>query len=103
MVVEKMPEYEGGQKGMIADLVEGIVYPASAKQAGVQARVFVQFVINKEGVIQNPEILKVVAIDGGEITIDASIKDDLESASIDAVLGLKKMESRRAKRRACKS
>jgi len=90
MVVEQMPEYEGGQKAMIADLVEGIVYPASAKQAGVQAKVFVEFLIDKKGQLQNPKVMKIIGVDGGDIKLDPSIQDDLESASVDAVLGLNK-------------
>lgn len=89
-VVEQMPEYEGGREAMIADLVKGIVYPASAKQAGSQAKVFVEFIIGKDGQIQSPTVITTTAIDGGEVKLDQAVKEDLESAAIDAVLGLKK-------------
>ena len=89
-VVEQMPEYEGGRDALIADLVKGIVYPESAKQAGVQAKVFIGFVIDKEGNIQSPEIIKIVSVNGGEISLDESIEEDFTSAAIEAISGLKK-------------
>lgn len=58
--------------------------------AGTEAKVFVEFIIGKDGQIQSPKVIKTMAINGSEITIDPSVKEDLESASIDAVLGLKK-------------
>lgn len=59
MVVEEMPELIGG----IEALQKKIKYPEMARQAGVNGRVFVQFVVDEEGNVANPVVLR--GIGGG--------------------------------------
>lgn len=60
-VVEKMPEFEGGMDGMMSFLQKNIKYPAEAKENGTQGRVVVQFVVNKDGSIDEPKVVKSVS------------------------------------------
>ncbi|MBP5722743.1 MAG: energy transducer TonB [Bacteroidales bacterium] len=56
--VEKMPAYPGGMRELIKDIEENLVYPEDAKKDSIQGYVFVRFVVDKEGHITNPDILK---------------------------------------------
>ena len=56
--VEKKPAYPGGYEELLKDIQENLVYPEDAKKDSIQGYVLVRFVIDKEGHITNPEILK---------------------------------------------
>lgn len=57
-VVEKMPEYPGGIKALMSYIASNLHYPEIAKKEGIQGRVFVNFVVNKDGSISNINILR---------------------------------------------
>ena len=58
-VVEKMPEFpNGGMPGLMKYLSDNIRYPEAAKVAGIQGRVTVQFVVDKDGSVTNVETLR---------------------------------------------
>ncbi|MBQ3710583.1 MAG: TonB family protein [Bacteroidales bacterium] len=59
-VVEVMPEYPGGMEMMIKYLSENIKYPEEAKDKGIQGRVFVQFVIEKDGSVTGVKVMRSV-------------------------------------------
>ena len=59
VVVEKMPELIGG----LAELQRGIQYPEMARKAGIEGRVFVQFIVNERGEVENPRVIR--GIGGG--------------------------------------
>ncbi len=58
MRVEKAPAFPGGQKAMMEYLMKNIKYPAACQEAGIQGRVIVSFVVNKDGSIQNVEVIR---------------------------------------------
>jgi len=53
-MVEKMPEYPGGILPFIA---KNIKYPVAAQQAGVQGKVFVKFIVNKDGKVEQAKLI----------------------------------------------
>ena len=55
--VEKMPIIKGG----FAAVGKKIKYPNIAKQMGVQGVVYIGFIVNSEGKVEDPKILKSVA------------------------------------------
>ncbi|MCQ2189135.1 MAG: TonB family protein [Paludibacteraceae bacterium] len=57
LIAEVQPSFPGGTKAMYAYLAKNIKYPASLIEAGVQGRVIVSFVVNKDGSIQNVEVV----------------------------------------------
>ena len=63
VVVEEQAEFPGGMEAMYAYIQKNLVYPEKAKEKGIEGRVFVQFVIEKDGSISN--ILVKRAIGGG--------------------------------------
>ena len=57
-VVEEMPEYPGGMKAFVNYLKRKLVYPPQAKKENLEGVVAVQFVVEKDGSISNPQIIK---------------------------------------------
>lgn len=51
MVVEKMPEFPGGQAELFKYLSKSIKYPVIAQENGIQGRVICQFTVNRDGSI----------------------------------------------------
>jgi len=59
VVVEEMPELIGG----LASIQSRIQYPEMARKAGIEGRVIIQFIVDKQGNVTNPEIIR--GIGGG--------------------------------------
>jgi protein TonB len=56
--VENMPEPEGGYEAFYKLLSKNMKYPTKAKNRNAEGKVFVEFVVNKEGSPVNMKILK---------------------------------------------
>jgi len=59
VVVEEMPELIGG----LGSIQREIRYPEMARRAGIEGRVYVQFIINEEGYVEHPRVIR--GIGGG--------------------------------------
>ena len=59
-VVEEMPQYPGGPQELFKFLSENVQYPAEAEKAGIQGRVILTFVVEKDGSISKPTVVKSV-------------------------------------------
>ena len=57
-VVEKMPEFQGGQAALLQFLSKSIKYPVDAEKNGIQGRVTCSFVINRDGSIVDAQVLR---------------------------------------------
>lgn len=57
-VVDEMPQFPGGNRAMMAYIGQNIKYPAEAVAKGIEGRVVVQFVVNKEGDLQDIKVMK---------------------------------------------
>ena len=57
-VVDKMPEFPGGQQALMTYIATHIKYPAIALEMGVQGNVLVQFVIDKTGKVTRARVYK---------------------------------------------
>ena len=53
---EEMPEYPGGQAGLIAFISENVKYPEKAKAEKIEGKVFVSFIVDKNGEVTHPKI-----------------------------------------------
>lgn len=62
-VVEAMPDFPGGDAARIKYLNENIKYPQMARESGIQGRVFVTFVVEKDGAVTDVRVLR--GIGGG--------------------------------------
>lgn len=54
VIVEQMPELIGG----LAAIQKKITYPEIAKKAGVEGRVIVQFVVDEQGNVADPQVVR---------------------------------------------
>lgn len=63
MVVESMPVFPGGEANLYKYLAENIKYPQMAKESGIQGRVFVTFVVERDGSVTDVRVLR--GIGGG--------------------------------------
>jgi len=55
-VVENMPKYPGGDEAFRNDIAQAVKYPEEAKKNNISGKVYVSFVVNKEGRVENPKI-----------------------------------------------
>ena len=57
-VAEIMPEFPGGTAALMKYLGKNIKYPTISQEMGSAGRVIVQFVVDKDGSISNPEVVR---------------------------------------------
>jgi len=70
VIVEEPPELIGGLKG----LQSKITYPEIAKKAGVEGRVFLQFIVDEQGNVTSPEVTRGIGAGCDEEAIKAILK-----------------------------
>ena len=76
-IVEEQPQYPGGDMAILKDLFSNFVYPTIAQEQGIQGRVSIKFVIEKDGSI-------------GETKVEESLSPECDKAAISAIKKLKK-------------
>ena len=59
-VVEVMPQFPGGQIAMMKYIMENMKYPEQAMKEGIQGRVTVSFIVEKDGRVSNVRLLRSV-------------------------------------------
>jgi len=59
-VVEQMPQFPGGPAALLEFMSKSIKYPEEAFKNGIQGRVIVTFVVNKDGSISDANVVKSV-------------------------------------------
>ena len=71
VVVESMPEFPGGQQALFKYLSENVKYPVIAQENGIQGRVICQFVVNKDGSLEDIQVVRGVdkALDNEAIRV----------------------------------
>ncbi|HKL16271.1 MAG TPA: energy transducer TonB [Balneolaceae bacterium] len=66
-VVDEMPEMIGGMESLYGE----IKYPRAAVQAGIEGRVFIQFVVDKDGNVRDEKVLRDIGGGCGEAALEA--------------------------------
>ena len=56
-ITEQMPEFPGGEGEMMKFVQDNVVYPQQAKDAGVEGRVFVAFIVETDGSLSDVKVL----------------------------------------------
>ncbi len=59
-VIDSMPTYPGGNKALREFISKNLEYPEKAQKKGIQGKVFVVFVVEKDGKITNVRVIKSV-------------------------------------------
>ncbi len=77
VIVEKMPQFPGGQTALKKFIKESKVYPKAAKENGIKGRVFVTTIITKEGKIGKTRVVRGVdpSLDKEAIRVIKSMPD----------------------------
>ena len=57
-VVEQNPSFPGGDEALMKWLQKNLKYPPVAQENNIQGKVYIQFVVNKDGSIVDPKILR---------------------------------------------
>ncbi len=57
-VVEEMPSFPGGMDKLLEWIYDNIKYPSIAQENQIQGRVIVEFVVNKDGSIVDPKVIR---------------------------------------------
>ena len=60
---EIMPEYPGGTQALYSFLAKNIKYPKTAKKKKIEGTVYVKFIVDEDGDVINPVVIK--GIGGG--------------------------------------
>ena len=63
LIAPVMPEFNGGTAAMMKYITQNIKYPKLAAETGISGRVFVGFIVEKDGSLSNIELLR--SIGGG--------------------------------------
>ncbi len=58
VVVENMPEFPGGEMALRRYINTAIKYPTIAQENGIQGKVFINFVVDRDGSISNAKIFR---------------------------------------------
>jgi len=62
-ICEEMPQFPGGDVEMMKFIATNIKYPKEASDKGVQGKVLVQFIVEKDGRLTSPSIKKITGFD----------------------------------------
>ena len=62
-MVEEMPKYPGGEQAMMKFVADNIKYPEEAKDKNIAGRVFVSFIVEKDGSVNEVKVMR--GIGGG--------------------------------------
>lgn len=63
IAVEEMPEFPGGESALIAHIAKNTKYPGIARENNIEGRVFISFVVEKDGSISDAKVIR--GIGGG--------------------------------------
>ncbi|MEM1220815.1 MAG: TonB family protein [Bacteroidota bacterium] len=72
ILLDANPMYPGGINGLLVDLYKTVTYPMSARKDGVEGKVLLSFIIEKDGSLR-------------EIEVYESVRKDLDRVSLQAV------------------
>ena len=78
--VEVMPEYPGGMNAMFDFIQKNVKYPKSAKEKGIEGKVYVSFVVEKDGSLSSFQVLR-------------SVNDELDAEAIRVLKAMPKWKA----------
>ena len=70
---EQLPEYPGGQLSLLEFMMKNIRYPKAAHEYGVQGKVIVSFIVEKDGTLTEVKAAKIVGVKTGQELPEMSI------------------------------
>lgn len=73
-IVEQMPEFPGGVDANLKYLAKNVKYPEKALDANTSGTVYVQFIVNTDGSISDPTVIRGVSGPGGKECDDEALR-----------------------------
>jgi TonB family protein len=73
-VVEQMPEFPGGVDAHMKYLAKNVKYPGKALDANTSGTVYIQFIVNADGSISDPTVIRGVSGPGGKECDDEALR-----------------------------
>ena len=58
MTVEEMPEFPGGDLGLMKYILKNINYPTIAKEYNITGKVYVSYIVDKTGTVTNVKVIR---------------------------------------------
>ena len=58
MVVENMPEFPGGDLGLMKYIQKNVKYPPIAKEYNITGKVYISFVVDRSGSVTNVKVVR---------------------------------------------
>ena len=89
---EQLPEYSGGEEALYQFIAQNIRYPKAAQEWGVQGRVFVHFIVEKDGTLSNISVSKVVDPKTGKELAEVTVTYKIQALTPEQVEAAKHQE-----------
>ncbi len=89
---EQLPEYSGGEEALYQFIAQNIRYPKAAQEWGVQGRVFVHFIVEKDGTLSNISASKVVDPKSGKELAEVRVTYKIQAQTPEQVEAAKHQE-----------
>ena len=94
-VVEQMPEFPGGDEAMFKYLSDNLSYPQNAREAGIQGKVMVGFVVEADGSITEVKTIRFFPITDSKekskpVTLTMVLQKELEDEAIRVIKAMPK-------------
>lgn len=70
--IETLPEFPGGNEALMKFISKNLKYPKSAIKDDIQGKVYVKFIVDKNGFVKDAHIAK-------------GVREDLDKAALDVV------------------
>ncbi|GAB3827665.1 TonB family protein [Hymenobacter jeollabukensis] len=83
-VADEMPEYQGGMDQLMQDLGALVKYPAAAREARLEGKAFIGFVVDADGSIRDVKLQKAISTSPAK----QALADELNDAALRAVRAL---------------
>ncbi len=58
VIVDEMPIFPGGNDALQAWIGSNVKYPAEAQEKGIEGRVYIGFVVSKDGIVDRVKIMR---------------------------------------------
>lgn len=73
-IVDELPIPIGGMRGFYMGIQKSLRYPAEARRKGVEGKVFIQFIVNSEGKVEEVEAVKGIGY-GCDLAAEKAVRE----------------------------
>lgn len=100
LVVPEGPEYPGGSSALFEFIKKTMIYPAAAVKDSIQGKVIVQFIVEEDGSITNPVVVKSSGLNRNQAY--SSIFNQLDAEAIRIISAMPKWNPGKIESKPCR-